>query len=86
MLRPQASRAVAVGRIWQNGDRVEVKLPMSLRSEQLPGTSDVGAFLYGPIVLAGKLGKTGLTSGADIIVNERTVGDVPFNCARCVGV
>jgi hypothetical protein len=36
----------------------------------------VVAFLYGPIVLAGKLGKRGLTSEADIIVNERTVGEV----------
>jgi hypothetical protein len=49
---------------------------MALRSEPLPGRSDVVAFLYGPIVLAGKLGKKGLTPGADIIVNERTIGDV----------
>jgi DUF1680 family protein len=34
------------------------------------------AFVYGPIVLAGKLGTSGLEPGADIIRNERTTGDV----------
>jgi hypothetical protein len=34
------------------------------------------AILYGPVVLAGRLGKSGITPGADIIVNERTYGDV----------
>jgi uncharacterized protein len=69
-------RYVAIDRVWRNGDQVEVTLPMSLRSEPLPGKPDVVAFLYGPIVLAGRLGKKGLTPGADIIVNERTTGDV----------
>ena len=32
--------------------------------------------MYGPIVLAGKLGRQGITPGADIIVNERTYGDM----------
>jgi len=58
------------------GDVVEVHLPMRLRAEPLPGHSDVVAILYGPIVLAGRLGRKGLTPGADIIVNERTYGDV----------
>jgi len=49
---------------------------MVLQSEQLPGSTDVMAFSYGPIVLAGRLGKKGVTSGADLIINERTIGDV----------
>ncbi len=67
---------VAIGRVWHDGDTVEVRLPMSLRAEPLPGNPDVVALLYGPIVLAGRLGREGLTTGADIIVNERTYGDV----------
>ncbi len=67
---------VSVRRVWRDGDTVEVRLPMSLRAEPLPGNPDVVAFLYGPIVLAGRLGREGLTPGADIIVNERTYGDV----------
>lgn len=67
---------VSVGRVWRDGDTVEVRLPMSLRAEPLPGSPEVVALLYGPIVLAGRLGREGLTPGADIIVNERTYGDV----------
>ena len=67
---------IALNRTWRNGDTVELHLPMTLRTESLPGNPDVVAFLYGPIVLAGRLGRQGLTPGADIIVNERTYGDV----------
>jgi DUF1680 family protein len=67
---------IAVSRVWHTGDVVEVHLPMALRTEPLPGHSDVVAILYGPVVLAGRLGRKGLKPGADIIVNERTYGDV----------
>ncbi len=67
---------VEVNRLWRAGDIIEVHLPMMLRTEPLPGHSDVVAILYGPIVLAGRLGRKGLMPGADIIVNERTYGDV----------
>ena len=67
---------VAVDRIWRDHDTIEIRLPMTLRTEELPGRSDMIAFTYGPIVLAGLLGRKGLTTGADIIVNERTTGDV----------
>lgn len=67
---------IAVNRVWREGDIVQVHLPMTLRAEPLPGNPDVVAFLYGPIVLAGRLGREGLTPGTDIIVNERTYGDV----------
>ncbi len=67
---------IAVNRVWHSGDTVEVRLPMALRTEPLPGQPDVVAILYGPIVLAGRLGREGIAPGADIIVNERTYGDV----------
>jgi len=69
-----ASGYVPVDREWRNGDRVEVTLPMTLRAEPLPGTTDVVAFVYGPIVLAGRLGRDGLAPGNQIIVNERESG------------
>ena len=72
----QPGRYVAVDRVWHDGDLVEVELPMSLRVEALPGRPELVALLYGPIVLAGRLGRKGLTAGADLIVNERTIGDV----------
>ena len=67
---------VALERVWHDGDSVEVELPMSLRVEALPGRPEFVALLYGPIVLAGRLGQKGLKAGSDLIVNERTIGDV----------
>ena len=51
---------VSLNREWQNGDRVEIQLPMKLHAEQLPGASNIVAVLYGPIVLAGNLGTNGM--------------------------
>jgi hypothetical protein len=48
-------------RTWHDGDRLEVSLPMSLRAQALPGDESQQALLYGPIVLAGRLGAAGLT-------------------------
>jgi DUF1680 family protein len=51
---------LTIDRDWQNGDRVEIQLPMQLHSEPLPGTTNIVALLYGPIVLAGNLGTKGM--------------------------
>ena len=67
---------IAVKREWRSGDVVEVTLPMRLRAEALPGDPTRVAFLYGPLVLAGRLGRAGLFPGADILRNERTTGDI----------
>jgi DUF1680 family protein len=71
---------ITISREWRSGDVLEARMPMSLRSESLPGDPRSVAFLYGPIVLAGRLGREGLYPGADILRNERTSGmilDVP---------
>ena len=47
---------VAINRRWSSGDRVEVELPMHLRTRQLPDGSPWFSFMYGPIVLAAKTG------------------------------
>lgn len=49
-----------LSRVWKD-DRVELSLPMRLRAEPLPDDPRQMAFLYGPLVLAGDLGKEGLT-------------------------
>ena len=65
-----------IRRKWQTGDVVDVRLPMKLRTQQLPSATDLVAVLYGPIVLAGRLGKENLSAGADLIENERTSGEM----------
>jgi hypothetical protein len=52
---------LALNRTWKEGDRVEVRLPMALRVEALPGDETQQAAMYGPLVLAGRLGAEGLT-------------------------
>jgi DUF1680 family protein len=49
-------------RTWRDGDIVEVRFPMSLHTENLPGDDHLVALLYGPIVLAGKLGSADMPS------------------------
>jgi hypothetical protein len=48
-------------RPWQSGDRVEVSLPMKFHTVPLPGDVSVQAMMYGPLVLAGAMGREGLT-------------------------
>ena len=40
---------------WKKGDRITINLPMKLHEEYTPDSSRV-AYLYGPILLAGRLG------------------------------
>ncbi len=56
----QPSSYVTLDREWQDGDVVKIHLPMSLHTEPLPGTTNLLAVLYGPIVLAGELGTNGM--------------------------
>ena len=51
---------VSIVREWATGDTVDISLPMALRHEALPGTTDTIALFHGPILLAGELGVDGL--------------------------
>jgi uncharacterized protein len=51
-----------VVRHWQNGDVIDVRLPMRLRAEPLPGDPRTVALFYGPVLLAGDLGGEGLSA------------------------
>jgi DUF1680 family protein len=58
----QPGSYLTLTREWRTGDKVELLLPMQLRTEQLPGDPNMRAALYGPLVLAADLGP-GPTSG-----------------------
>ncbi|WP_426209872.1 beta-L-arabinofuranosidase domain-containing protein [Massilia sp. TWP1-3-3] len=45
---------VSVQRQWRQGDRVDIRVPMTTTLEQMPDKSDYYAVLHGPIVLAAK--------------------------------
>jgi len=48
-------------RVWKDGDKVEVKIPMSLHVKAMPDDSTIQSIMYGPLVLAGRLGTEGIT-------------------------
>ncbi|HXY20035.1 MAG TPA: beta-L-arabinofuranosidase domain-containing protein [Gemmatimonadales bacterium] len=52
---------LVVDRVWKDGDRLEVSLPMSLHVAPMPDDATVQAVMYGPLVLVGKLGTDGIT-------------------------
>jgi DUF1680 family protein len=67
---------INIERTWRDGDTLHVQLPMHLHLQPLPGLPDVAALMFGPVVLAARMGREGMASGDDLIVNERTYGDV----------
>ena len=46
-----------IERQWQEGDRIEIGLPMSTRIESLPDGSDWVAVMHGPLMLAARAGQ-----------------------------
>jgi DUF1680 family protein len=56
------STYMEVNRSWANGDVVEVTLPMSLHIAPAPDNKQVQAAMYGPLVLAARMGYDGLTT------------------------
>jgi len=48
---------VGITRKWKTGDEVDVKIPFSLRLETMPDDQNRVAIMYGPLVMAGDLGK-----------------------------
>ena len=69
------SSFIALNRRWKSGDVIEVEMPMELRMELLPGTTDTAAAVYGPIVLVGALGHE-VKPGENLHINERSIGSV----------
>jgi DUF1680 family protein len=55
------SSYVVLDRTWHDGDRVEARLPMHLHAQAMPDDDSIQAFMYGPLVLVGRLGVEGLT-------------------------
>jgi len=46
-----------IRRTWRTGDILQVTIPMDVRTEAMPDDPHKVAFLYGPLVLAGELGR-----------------------------
>lgn len=65
-VEPSPGSYFTIARTWKAGDRIELKMPMSLRVEKMPDEPQLQAVLYGPLVLAGKLDADGV--GEELVV------------------
>jgi uncharacterized protein len=53
-----------VDRLWTDGDRLELVLPMRLVAKSLADSPEVYAFKYGPVVLSAALGDEDMTTAS----------------------
>ncbi len=60
---------LAIDRTWADGDRLEIDLPMHVWAWPMPDDPSLLAIMYGPLVLAGKLGGEGLSD--DVVYTEK---------------
>jgi DUF1680 family protein len=56
----EPDRYMALDRTWQNGDKIEYTLPMKLHLHRAGDDPNMVAIMYGPLVLAGDLGREGI--------------------------
>lgn len=56
----QPGSFLSVRRQWQDGDRIEMTMPMSLWLYPMPDDENLTAVMYGPLVLAGELAPVNL--------------------------
>jgi hypothetical protein len=68
---PDASGYVSITREWRDGDTIDVGLPMTLRTEPLPGSPAIVAVFDGPILLAGALGTGGMPTGGQFAPEQQ---------------
>ncbi len=53
---------LTLSREWKDGDKIAVRLPMSLRLRKARDKANLLTIMYGPVVLAGELGAKGMPS------------------------
>lgn len=69
---------VTIRRTWQDGDTVDIALPMDLHLEYMPNDNSKAAIMYGPLVLAGQLGRKYFFDPMPIsLSNQSEYFDVP---------
>jgi len=74
----QPSSYMTLDRPWRDGDTLSVRLPMSLRAVPLTDDPSQVAFMYGPLVLGGNLGReTGLDRKPAEIAGAFPVARIP---------
>ena len=71
------SSYLTLDRTWKDGDRVEVSLPMGMHIDALADDPTLQAVMYGPLVLAGRLGSQNLSRAEVYIGYDTSPGGKP---------
>ena len=53
----KAPAFASINRLWNNNDKIEIVMPMDFHIHRMPDNNDVGAIMFGPIVLAALTGE-----------------------------
>jgi DUF1680 family protein len=61
---------LTLDRTWQDGDKIELTLPMTLHLHRASDNPNMVAIMYGPIVLAGDLGRDGMPADDNVSKNK----------------
>jgi len=68
---------LSIQRTWSTGDRVDIRLPMNLHTYIAKDNPTKQALLYGPLVLAGKLGTENYPE-SDILADHMSLDNHPL--------
>jgi hypothetical protein len=68
---------IKIERNWTKGDVVEFSMPMALRLVPTNDNPKIAAVAYGPILLAGSMGKEGMTKPAPYAEDQDDLGKYP---------
>jgi len=63
-IKQKKGEYIVLNRKWNNGDQIEVNYPMKLWISPSNDNPNIAALMYGPIVLAGKMGTEGFIKDA----------------------
>jgi len=66
---------LALSRTWQDGDRIEVRLPLGLHLYRARDDESLGVVMLGPLVLVGELGREGMPKNLCVTDNRQYSGD-----------
>jgi len=64
-----------LSRTWKNGDRIDVRLPMGVHLYRARDDESLGVVMFGPLVLAGELGREGMPESLLCTHNKQYSGD-----------
>ena len=66
---------LTLSRTWKDGDKIEVRLPMGLHLYHARDDKGLGVVMYGPLVLAGELGRKDMPKNLLVGNNKQYSGD-----------